>query len=643
MKHLFLFLFLLIYLINVSAQTIFSVGKTNVSKDEFLQAYKKNAPSVQPSDSLLRNYLELYINYQLKLEEARSRKLDTTQEHADEIKKYKEQVLDDHLRQGSVFQKMIDTIMLRSQKDVLFGHIFIPVDYLSDTEEDEAKEKIDSAYRSLQDGARFEDVALRYSKDPNVENNKGVIGYVNTLILPYDIETALYTTQKGRHSTPIQTRYGWHIVKNIDERATWGEVKIAQVLIAFPPDVTVEEEKQLKRNADSAYLAIRAGAAIATVAEKMSDDLLSRNNGGVIPFFTVGVYEDAFQQKAFSLQKPGALTEPFETSYGYHILQLIERRGTIDVNDTQKRDEVRNEMLSSDRHDEALNMLVQNLKKVIPYKRGSYDAEQLQQFTRNVLRHPGSKAMQGMREGTVLFHIEGKEHSIEMYRQYLVDRARSGNKPSQPAGYFFQQYESDAVLNYYKEHIERFDPAFKNLLSEFSDGSLLFAVMNENVWNKATADTTALRKFFDSNKEKYWWKKSVDAVIVSSRNEDLITKLHQEIVSNPSIIRDYEMQYGDLLQIDSSRFEIDAMPVKFDASMKLPAVTALQRDGDTEPYNFAYVVRLHEKPEPRTYEEAQGMVIGDYQEKLEAEWILQLKKKFPVKVNEKVIRQLIKN
>ncbi len=623
---------------NGHAQTLFTVAGNPVSQQEFMEAYHKNEPTAKPSDSALRAYLDLFINYKLKVHAARMEGLDTTAQQAADIKNYREQVILDHLKKSGAAKKILEEEIDHSGKEILAGHIFIPVDYRSDNDEQSAFQKINQAYDALKKGEAFEAVAKKYSGEPNVKDNKGIIGYVSALVLPYEIESVLFNTSKGKVSKPFQTKFGWHIVKNIDEKASDGTVSVAQILLAFPPSANAQEKEKTRTTAASLYAQLQNGADFEELAEKNSDDLLSRSNKGVIPYFSKGVYSEPFQQEAFALKEIGELSRPFESAYGYHILKLVGKKkpGTEEFNKDLEQD-----LQTADREYILLDAVAEEAKHKIRFKEGSVDAGQLDQFTRNVLKHPGSQAMQGLNGSSMLFSIEGKKYTVKDYRDHLVDMARSGNNVSQPASLFYKQYLNSLLLDYYMQHLEQYDEAFRQLMKDFSEGNLLFSAMNEHVWARAAADTNRLKQYYAQHKDNYWWNNSVDAILFSSWDEGQLLQMRGKLQDNAGNWRALVDEYAESIQADSGRFEIEQFPINIENVHVLPALTSIQKDEQGENHLMAYMIRLYKERSPREYKDAQGLVLTDYQNQLEKEWLAELKKKYPVAVNEKVFRSLL--
>ncbi|MGZ5247865.1 MAG: peptidylprolyl isomerase [Flavitalea sp.] len=346
------FLTALFLFTNVHAQTLFTYGDKKVSKQEFLEAYKKNQQSEVPSDSMYRYYLDLYSKYKLKVQSAYDERVDTLASIHDELEGYRKQVLPEYLKSLAGYDEIADMEWKRASKEILLQHIFLPF---------EAEAKIHSAYEELVKGGKFEEVALKYSDDPAVSINKGIVGYVTAMVLPLKIESELYALKPNEYSKPFRSNAGWHIVRNGSERNTRGKVKVNQILFAYPPEVTSADKKTIQQRADSVKNVLNNGGSFSEMAALFSDDQFSFRQGGQLPAFGAGVYDSRFEEKAFSLNKKDEISDPFETAYGVHLLQLAEKIPYTSTPDSLQRIELIQETQSGDREQLAIQQLVQKL------------------------------------------------------------------------------------------------------------------------------------------------------------------------------------------------------------------------------------------------------------------------------------------
>jgi peptidyl-prolyl cis-trans isomerase SurA len=626
MKKGISFLTALFLFTNVHAQTLFTYGDKKVSKQEFLEAYKKNQQSEVTSDSMYRYYLDLYTKYKLKVQSAYDERIDTLSAISDELQNYKRQVLPEYLKTLAGYDAIAEMEWKRASKEILLQHIFLPF---------EAEAKIHTAYEELKKGGKFEEVAVKFSDDPAVSVNKGTVGYLTAMVLPLKIESELYALKPNEYSKPFRTNAGWHIVRNGNERDTRGKVKVKQILFAYPPEASAADKKTIQNRADSVRKVLNSGGSFSEMAELFSDDQFSFRQGGQLPAFGAGVYDSRFEEKAFSLNKKDELSEPFETAYGIHLLQLVEKIPYTATLDSIQRVELIQEIQSGDREQLAMQQLVQTLATKLKVKDANVDETVLNQFTKSVLASPGSQSDMGLKPSTVLFTIANKPVTIKEYRENMEEIAKAGSFSNQDPKEFYTTFRQNKILDFYQENAEQYDAEFKKQMEEFKEGSMLFYVMEKNVWGMAASDTAGLRKYFDAHRDQYWWNKSAEVLIFNSSNKELVETIREVIGKDPAKWTAIAQQYENQLQVDSGRYEITQLPGSPGSVIEKESTEIVQLD---DVYSFAYVLKLYAERSPRTFEQSLGLVINDYQAVLEEKWINELKKKYPVKVNEKVLR-----
>ncbi|HUQ67564.1 MAG TPA: peptidylprolyl isomerase [Flavitalea sp.] len=404
----------------------------------------------------------------------------------------------------------------------------------------------------------------------------GSVGFITVFVLPYVIENVAYTTLPGKYSAPFKTASGFYILKNNKERKAVGKVRVAQILLAFHPGMTDNDKQQVKRHADSLYNDLLEGGHFTDSAKKLSNDNLTFQNGGEMPAFGVGQYDTAFTNAAFALQKDGEISSPVLTSFGYHILTRLQR---IDVSDD------------------------------------SLNAANMEMMKEKVLQSDRMQAAQA--------------NLVKTIRNKIEKDAAPGDLVS-----------DSAVLEYYRRHMESYNKQYAEQIKEFREGNLLFGVMQKKVWDASAADTAALRRFYDSNKSKYNWEKSADAVIVTCSDPRAFDSTQTNIKNNPGSWKQIAESSNGQIQADSGRFELSQIPVAERTNFTEGLITASVTNDQDSSKTFAYIIRLHNEREPKEFEDAKGSVINDYQVYLEEQWINELKKKYPVKINKKVFKRL---
>ncbi|WP_231862206.1 peptidylprolyl isomerase [Rufibacter sp. DG15C] len=213
---------------------VLTIGPEAVPVSEFAYVYEKNNGNSDSaySQASVQEYLDLYTNFKLKVAEARSRGLDTTQAFKTELGGYKEQLAQPYLTEKSVTDQLVREAYERSKKEINASHILAAVDMEADPRDTLAAfQKITSLRQQILNGASFEVLAKTSSDDPSARENNGQLGYFTALQMVYPFENAAYNTPKGQVSEPVRTRFGYHLIKVNDIRTAQGEIKVAHIMV----------------------------------------------------------------------------------------------------------------------------------------------------------------------------------------------------------------------------------------------------------------------------------------------------------------------------------------------------------------------------------------------------------------------------
>lgn len=374
----------LFFFFQAPAQTLFTYGKDSVSVQEFLKAYNKNKTG-DNSKKALQDYLDLYIASRLKVKEAQARGYDTLPQLVADMQSLRAQILPLYEKDPATLNRLAEEAFERSQKDIHLAHIFIGYtnkDGMPDTAA--ARQKAKEAYEQVLKNVSFASIAKKYSDDPSVNENGGDMGHVTVFSLPYELENLLYNTPSGKVSQLHQSSAGFHIFKNLGERPAAGRIKAAQILIAFPPDVQPGQKKELKTLADSLYNLLLKGDDFAKLAGDFSNDPISAHANGMIPEFGVGQFDPVFESTVFNL-KDGAISKPFETAHGYHIVKRLNAVPVAAAKKEETLQDLKGRIEGNDRIELTKEVLVQKVRKDASFKKLSFHEAELWAYTDSLL------------------------------------------------------------------------------------------------------------------------------------------------------------------------------------------------------------------------------------------------------------------
>jgi peptidyl-prolyl cis-trans isomerase SurA len=641
MKNVFLIFILSFCTYTFYGQTLVNYGKQTISREEFLTAFRKNNTHTKATEKAYRDYLNLYIRYKLKVQAARDLKLDTLPGQITELKNFKSQIVDQYINDEISLNQMAKEAFVRSQHDLRISYIFVAAPKnASPADTAKAWKKIQDAYKSLNNKKDFGETALQFSEDPNVKENRGDLGYITVFDLPYAMETVAYKTAPGKYSPVFRTNGGYIILTTTAQRPAEGLIKIAQILIIFPFEAKDPEKLSTRKRADSIYQALKNGADFGTMARKFSGDNLSYQLAGVLPEFGIGKYEAGFENTAFNLKKDGDISQPYQSVFGYHIIKRLSRNPIPPKADQKALDRMKEKIKTDPRVAISKKRMTQTILKQTQFKEFISPGNTLWDYTDSALLNKPPASNAGITDQSLLFQFPEKKYTVGDWISYRRNLRSSPNVTNGKTNSdILDLYRQTVAFDYYREHLEKYNATFAAQVNEFSDGNLLFEVMQRQIWNRAIADSNGLKKYFDSNIRKYWWKPGAEGIIFNASNMTIAKKLEGELGKNIGNWRVTVDGYAGQIHADSGRFELSQIPGKQPVGTGRFTQTATNSD---QTIQFAYIIHEFYAPSPRTYEEARGLVINDYQNELENQWIDELKKKYPVTISETVFKTLPK-
>ena len=646
MKKTIITLVGLFYSVLIMAQqdpVLLEINGKKVTKSEFLQIYLKNNPDPKYDKNSLDEYMTLFKKFKLKVAAAETMGYDTVPKLKKELDGYKKQLALPYLVDVAKNEELVSEAYLRTKSEVRASHILIrleptasPADTLA------AYNRILALRKRIEQGEDFSIVARSKSgsEDPSVATNGGDLGYFNAFQMVYPFEEAAYKTAKGEISAPFRTRFGYHILKVTDKRATRGTIKTAHIMVATPKTASDEEVLNAEKKINEIYEKLVAGEKFATLAKDFSDDPSSSQKGGELPLFGSGTTTrmvPSFEDAAFALKNNGDFSRPVKTDYGFHIIQRIEWTDVKPFEDLKK--ELQNKVNKDERSKKTQDSFVTKLKKEYNYIPSSHKG--LKWFEKNLdtTYFIGKWQAKKLRTNKVLFELDNHKYGQKDFAAYLEKNYRNVRKDTPKAVIKTQiaNWEKDAILAHEETKLEAKYPEYKALVNEYHDGILLYEVMTDKVWNKAMRDTTGLKTYFEQNRAKYVWGKRVDAVVYECLDAKIaaqVFKMIQNDTINSKHVLEVVNKDSELnLRVRTNKFDVEQTAFLKDRKVTKGVNMPYELDGKT------YVLRVNEILEPSQKElsESKGAATSDYQNYLENQWMEELFRTYPVKINEDVL------
>ena len=305
---------------------LMQINDKPVYKSEFEYIYNKNNSNNSLDKKTLEEYVELFINFKLKVEEAKTQGLDTTRAFVNELNGYRNQLTRPHLTDSKVEESVIREADERLKEDVEVSHILVriapeatPADTLK------AWKKINEIAERVKK-EDFATVAKESSEDQSVTDNAGYIGWITGFRTVFPFENKAYATPVGTISAPVRTSFGYHIIKVHNRRFSRGEILVSHIM-RFTSQGDEAGNAKAKAAIDSLYQLVKSGADFGAIAETNSEDRGSAARKGELPWFGVGRMVQEFEQAAFALTEKGQISAPVQSPYGWHIIKLLDQKG----------------------------------------------------------------------------------------------------------------------------------------------------------------------------------------------------------------------------------------------------------------------------------------------------------------------------
>ena len=622
---------------------ILTIAGENVPKSEFERVFKKNNNKDSTYDKkAVDDYLQLYINYKLKVKEALELGMDTAKAFIEELGGYRKQLSQPYLVDKQVGENLLREAYDRMKKDVRVIHILIKCDQNAlPKDTTDAFNKAMKVRSEIIKGADFETLAKKYSDDPSVKDNGGDLGFFTALQMVYPFESSAYSLNKDEISMPVRTRFGYHIIKALDSRAAQGEVKVAHIMIKAVAGTNADDSLRAVQKINEIYKKLKAGDVFEDLAKQFSEDQSSAKSGGVLPSFGTGRMVPEFEKAAFALKNNGDFSEPVKTSYGWYIIKLLEKKGIGSYEEVQA--ELKQKIQKDSRSELSKASMIARIK-------AKYSFKENQKAKDAFIKTLDSTFVQGKWTGeytaatkNTLFWLGTGTHSQEDFTKYIIDhqvKHESSATPQVIANNMYNDWVKEIALAYEETKLDSLYPDFRNLMQEYRDGILLFELTDKKVWSKAVKDTVGLHEFYEKNKLNYMWGERVEATIYTCSNASIakeVRKLMKKIVDDDTLMERINKSSLLNLQIKSGKFVKGENDI-IDMIKWVPGISSdINHDKQVVFVNVKKII----PNSPKNLDEAKGLITADYQNQLEKEWISSLRSKYKFTIYQDIVNSIV--
>ncbi len=624
---------------------LMTIADEKVTLAEFERIYKKNNNENSLNRQTPEEYLELFIKFKLKVKEAESLGMDTTAKFINELEGYRKQLAKPYLADEASVEEMMKEAYERSKEDIRASHILVrlpanpsPADTLA------AYEKISRIRDRIVKGEDFATVARATSDDASVSRNGGNLGYFTVFSMVYPFESVAYNTPAGEVSMPFRSNFGYHILMVNDRRPARGQVKVAHIFVRTPEQMSEDQKKEAYAKAQMIYDSLQLGTDFAYMARTYSEDPGSARNGGEIPWFGTGRMIPEFEDACFAIGNKGEYSKPFRSSYGWHIVKLLDKKG-IGTYEEMKPD-LKEKADRGDRKKYRNDKYVNKLKSEYGFTefRGALDP---------VYASADSTLLRGTWDGggleddqTPLLKIGDRTVTAGEFVEYTVSKQARG-KSRNVVSYVDQLYDeftNDVVIGYEESKLAEKYPEFRYIYEEYHDGILLFDIMDQMVWSRAVSDTLGLTAFHESHRDDYMWRERNDAIVVTcGEGADMegVRKAYKKILKgklDEAALNSLYCASDTVACIALKKMVVEEGENEMvDAMHGVPGLGPVVTGKDSDSF---VILRGVIPPEPKKLKEARGQITSDYQNYLEEVWVKELRQKYPVEVDRSLLSRI---
>ncbi|WP_231928698.1 peptidylprolyl isomerase [Formosa sp. Hel1_31_208] len=617
---------------------IFTVDGDPVMASEFIRVYNKNLDLVQDeSQKDVDAYLDLFINYQLKVKEARRLGLDKDSKYIKEFNNYKNQLTKNFMADSKVTDALVKEAYERTINDVKASHILIRID---ENETDTLvvyNRMLKLRQRVINEGYEAVQKEVHNGQTIFAED----LGYFGGFKMVYPFETVAFETPVGEVSMPFRTRFGYHIVKVFDKRKALGEVTVAHIMVSQnQKDSTTNPENRIKQ----IYQKIQQGEKFQSLAKQFSDDKSSSSKGGELALFTGGqLSSKVFEDVAFSLENSGDISQPFQSDYGWHIIKLIRKKGLRPFEEMKV--ELQNKVKRDSRSKLINSALAKQLASKYTAKVNKDTVAYFKTIMSDAYFNQAWKVTEDFNSDGIIMTLGNRSVRNKEFMMQLMKNQRNYFKKNLPLDVVVDKeldiFFETQVLKYHEDNLEFENEDFAFVLKEYRDGLLLFDLMEKEVWNAATKDTLGLESFYKNNKDKYVWQDRADMVIMSSASKTNVEKVKQSFEKGISV--------EDIMSTMNIKGELNIISTAGIFEQGHPSLPEnfKFKEGISQIYNHndAFHVIIVKSLLPagfKTLEEARGKVVSDYQNFIEENWVIKLNERYDVKVDPTVLNRVKK-
>lgn len=681
---------------------IFEINGEKIYKSEFMKEFLQSigqSPEAKPTActyekrKALEDYVQLFVNFRVKLADAYAKGMDTMPSLVKELAMYRKELAAPYLIDSATMENIFQEAYDRNHYVVHAAHILIRMGRTPSPEDTlKAYNQAMDVYKRVVAGEDFYKVAdemvvmqltdEQKEKPHKVNPQEGDLGCFTVFDMVYPFENAAYSLEPGEICKPIRTRYGYHVIKLFDKVEYFGNTTLQHIWVRGDLDKTAA-----KGQIELAYRHLQEGEEFAQVAKNYSHDRSTPN--ATISDASIRQIPSEYVV-AVSKLKEGEFSEPFQSVYGWHIVKLIKKDRIPSYEDMLP---LYKQKLSRDqRNNEPQSKFVEQAKKkynFVDYTQ-SYGTWKNQNGTMTFVKSKKvnkatpyasnlKNAMMALTDSVFvnkwiyndslitderpLFELAGKQYDTRDFCKYIAmnQKMRFPCALSKYAAERYEDFVSYAILNHADKQLEVENPEFKDLVEEYRHGLMIFSYNDAMIWNKSVVDTIGFADFYNTtsmfhsydNPEDsvYFWNQRARVSVISVADSlciqpDKAVKIVSKAVDKGMSCNDIrsmlvkkagkKVDGEKLITMRSDLLEQGHQTML--SSMEWKQGVYVHPDGK-KGYEVIVVERIQD-PELKSPTEARGYYINDYQTALENELVERLRQQYHVKIYQDVIDEI---
>jgi len=616
-------------------QELFTINSDPTSTEEFLYFFRKNNRDTlkTPIEKEVQDYMNLFVDFKLKIMEARKDGYDTTRAFKKELKIYLGQLSDSYMRSEEGSEQLVLEAYNRMKEDVDCSHILIrlpedpsPADTLA------AYNKALSLYSRATNGEDFGELATNFSEEPYAKISHGKLGYFTVFQMIYPFESAAYNLKVGEISRPVRTQFGYHIIKLNARRPAMGTINAAHIMIRLTDTMNHQDSLQAKEKIFAIYDSLKNGGNWDALCKKYSDDVNSKLIGGRIrPFGVRGINLPDFENSAYQLDS-GNFSEPFMTRYGWHIIKINGKNGIKSLN--EERGSIERKIENDSRSKSPEIQWVAKMKQ-------KYNYQEFPDLYAHIV--PLIDTSRVLNLSQELFSTDNVSYTNSDFKDFINNRTISSRSVLED---YYNQFVEDKLKEAEEKNLEKTNFEYRMLKKEYYQGILLFAIMEDKIWKKAESDTTGLHNYYEQHESDYIAHGKY-GILIKTSGDSLTNVIFNTLLDD----------YHDLPNTNDIQFVKNWAETRLSGKSILNLTFEQVRYRSDDPFisnlqgginmvvsdKHPAVLILADKEDQwiQDLRDIKGLVISNYQKELEDKWVSDLRKKYIIKYSKKGLKHVL--